>query len=272
MAELSIDETVTLAAGPGDVAQNCCHAALQARLQKTPAQTHQWSLVIQWKTTTGLSLQGQHPVSSCPAGAVPSDPWLPPRPPVPQTCRRLLRHNAIETWKTMLKIGWKWCSPPMWWAEVLLQQGNGSDESAWTRWAEHRIRGSSRNPLHWTGFGDVAGEFWIETGAVDGVSWILFFRKTGDFLWLRWKVERRAITIATVWMPFTGTSGAGWLGRSAAGGQTIQRQRSSSFRWSWLWCRWAPQTPAFAGFVWINSADNYQSNQIFKHQKEAINC
>ena len=29
--------------------------------------------------------------------------WIPPNPPVPQTRRRMLRHNAIEAWNTMLK-------------------------------------------------------------------------------------------------------------------------------------------------------------------------
>ena len=39
--------------------------------------------------------------------------WVPPRPPVPQTRRRMLRHNAIEAWETMLKTGWRRCSPPV---------------------------------------------------------------------------------------------------------------------------------------------------------------
>ena len=29
--------------------------------------------------------------------------WIPPRPPVPQTTRRMLRHNALETWAHMQK-------------------------------------------------------------------------------------------------------------------------------------------------------------------------
>ena len=37
--------------------------------------------------------------------------WVPPRPPVPQTRRRMLRHNAIEAWQTMLKTGRKCCAP-----------------------------------------------------------------------------------------------------------------------------------------------------------------
>tara|TARA_B100000900_G_scaffold379377_1_gene364241 strand:+ start:233 stop:535 length:303 start_codon:yes stop_codon:yes gene_type:complete len=39
--------------------------------------------------------------------------WIPPRLPVPQTRRRMLRHNAVEAWQTMLKTGWQRCQPPM---------------------------------------------------------------------------------------------------------------------------------------------------------------
>ena len=39
--------------------------------------------------------------------------WVPPRPPVPKTRRRMLRHNAIEAWDKMLKTGWRRCSPPV---------------------------------------------------------------------------------------------------------------------------------------------------------------
>ena len=31
--------------------------------------------------------------------------YRPPRPPVPITRRRMLRHNAIEAWQTMKKTG-----------------------------------------------------------------------------------------------------------------------------------------------------------------------
>ena len=31
--------------------------------------------------------------------------YVPPSRPVPQTRRRMLRHNAIEAWNTMLKTG-----------------------------------------------------------------------------------------------------------------------------------------------------------------------
>ena len=37
--------------------------------------------------------------------------WRPPDYPIPQTRRRMLRHNAIEAWQTMLKTGWRKCSP-----------------------------------------------------------------------------------------------------------------------------------------------------------------
>ena len=39
--------------------------------------------------------------------------WVRPYPPVPQTRRRMLRHNAIETWQNMLKVGWRQCDPPV---------------------------------------------------------------------------------------------------------------------------------------------------------------
>jgi len=39
--------------------------------------------------------------------------WRPPDYPIPQTQRRMLRHNAIEAWQTMLKTGWRRCSPPV---------------------------------------------------------------------------------------------------------------------------------------------------------------
>ena len=39
--------------------------------------------------------------------------WVPPRPPVPMTERRMLRQNAIEAWGTMQKTGWRPCTPPV---------------------------------------------------------------------------------------------------------------------------------------------------------------
>ena len=41
--------------------------------------------------------------------------WIPPGPLIPQTRRRMLRHNAIEAWQTMLKTGWRRCPPPLRW-------------------------------------------------------------------------------------------------------------------------------------------------------------
>jgi hypothetical protein len=32
--------------------------------------------------------------------------WVPPRPPMPTTQRRMLRNNAVEAWGTMQKTGW----------------------------------------------------------------------------------------------------------------------------------------------------------------------
>ena len=45
--------------------------------------------------------------------AVSTYSWIPPRPPVPQTRRRMLRHNAIAAWTTMLKRDWVRCRPPV---------------------------------------------------------------------------------------------------------------------------------------------------------------
>ena len=39
--------------------------------------------------------------------------WTPPKPPVPLTRQRMLRHNAIEAWNTMKKTGWRPCRPPV---------------------------------------------------------------------------------------------------------------------------------------------------------------
>ena len=39
--------------------------------------------------------------------------WERPHPPVPHTRRRMLRHNAIEAWNNMQKIGWRRCHPPV---------------------------------------------------------------------------------------------------------------------------------------------------------------
>ena len=39
--------------------------------------------------------------------------WVPPRPPVPQARRRMLRDNAIDAWDKMLRTGWRRCSPPV---------------------------------------------------------------------------------------------------------------------------------------------------------------
>ena len=39
--------------------------------------------------------------------------WVPPRPLEPMTRRRMLRHNAIEAWETMVKTGWIRCSAPV---------------------------------------------------------------------------------------------------------------------------------------------------------------
>ena len=39
--------------------------------------------------------------------------WVPPHPPVPQTRRQMLWHNAIDAWKQMQKTAWQRCSLPV---------------------------------------------------------------------------------------------------------------------------------------------------------------
>ncbi|WP_186498761.1 DUF1651 domain-containing protein [Synechococcus sp. A15-24] len=39
--------------------------------------------------------------------------WRPPDSPIPETCRRMARHKAIEAWEIMVKTGWRRCSPPV---------------------------------------------------------------------------------------------------------------------------------------------------------------
>ena len=39
--------------------------------------------------------------------------WRPPDYPIPQARERMLRHNAIEAWQTMLQTGWRRCPPPV---------------------------------------------------------------------------------------------------------------------------------------------------------------
>ena len=38
--------------------------------------------------------------------------YVPPRPPEPITHQRVLRQNAKDTWKAMLKSGWHPCRAP----------------------------------------------------------------------------------------------------------------------------------------------------------------
>ena len=39
--------------------------------------------------------------------------WIRPHPPVPQTMRKVSRATAIDTWKHMVQVGWRQCSPPV---------------------------------------------------------------------------------------------------------------------------------------------------------------
>jgi hypothetical protein len=80
------------------------------------------------KLTTRLSERGIVQSSVAKIGIQPGDSqihvhakWVavrtyrcvPPRPPMPQTRSRMLRHNAIEAWDKMLKTGWRRCRPPV---------------------------------------------------------------------------------------------------------------------------------------------------------------
>ena len=39
--------------------------------------------------------------------------WIRPQPPVPQSRRKLSNQIAGETWKNMVKVGWRRCAPPV---------------------------------------------------------------------------------------------------------------------------------------------------------------
>ena len=57
--------------------------------------------------------------------------WIPPGPLIPQTRRRMLRHNAIEAWQTMLKTGWRRCPPPLLWIEIQVGLLGLSEHRPW---------------------------------------------------------------------------------------------------------------------------------------------
>ena len=39
--------------------------------------------------------------------------WRPPDYPIPETRRRMLKHEAIDVWEKMLSAGWRQCLPPV---------------------------------------------------------------------------------------------------------------------------------------------------------------
>ena len=53
------------------------------------------------------AVQTRQPIASCGVGVSTHHSWVPLHPPVPQTHRRMLRHNAIDAWKQMQKTGWQ---------------------------------------------------------------------------------------------------------------------------------------------------------------------
>ena len=62
-------------------------------------------LVCQFKSDSAMVYAQWGAVSNC--------RWAPPRPPVPQTRRRMLRLDVIEAWDKMQKTGWRRFSPPV---------------------------------------------------------------------------------------------------------------------------------------------------------------
>ena len=113
MAGFFIEDLLTRAPDPGDADQN----RQMLRYRPDPKQhpvipggeewlfSEQQQLVCQFMPDTP-SIHAQWV-------AVRTFSWVPPHPPVPQTLRRMLRHNAIEAWQTMLKTGCKRCNPPV---------------------------------------------------------------------------------------------------------------------------------------------------------------
>ena len=39
--------------------------------------------------------------------------WRPPDYPIPESRRRMMKHEAIDVWEKMLSAGWRQCSPPV---------------------------------------------------------------------------------------------------------------------------------------------------------------
>ncbi|WP_413403542.1 MULTISPECIES: DUF1651 domain-containing protein [unclassified Synechococcus] len=39
--------------------------------------------------------------------------WVRPQPPVPHSMRKLSHQSASETWKHLVKVGWRRCAPPV---------------------------------------------------------------------------------------------------------------------------------------------------------------
>ena len=39
--------------------------------------------------------------------------WVRPQPPVPHSRRKLSHQSASETWKHLVKVGWRRCAPPV---------------------------------------------------------------------------------------------------------------------------------------------------------------
>ena len=60
-----------------------------------------------------VRFSNENPTTHCQWVLLSTYRWVRPHPPIPQARRRMLRHNAIEAWNNMQKIGWRRCHPPV---------------------------------------------------------------------------------------------------------------------------------------------------------------
>ena len=62
---------------------------------------------------------------------------------IPQTCCRMLRHNAIAAWQTMLITAWRICTPPtppMRWSFIQLKNLSCASFQAWGAYKKRSLR------------------------------------------------------------------------------------------------------------------------------------
>ena len=73
--------------------------------------------------------------------------WVRPHPPVPQSRRKLTNQNASETWKHMVKVGWRRCAPPVRWRT---HQNATADTLDWQQLQEQVNRPILQTHTGWT--------------------------------------------------------------------------------------------------------------------------